>query len=309
MQLAPQRDSERLTNPYIVGRPLAGASSGLYVGRDDLFAWLEENITETPRPNALLLHGRRRIGKTSSLYQLVEGERGKRLRGRGLFPAFIDLQRLAGRPTDEWLRRLAHDIGRRAGLSGDGRRRKESAYAALDRCLDDLELAAPDDSLILVALDEFEQLRAGIDSGALDPEVLPFLRSQMQHRTRVAFLVCGSPGLLDPFYSPIVDLTARFEIGELSFDETEQLMRQPVAGLLSIGDAAVEAIWRFTSGHPFLVQTICHRLISHANRRHAREVTGEDVALVVEQLDDEGTISTFVPAAQSVAMPQEGGPS
>ncbi len=301
MQPAPARESQRLTNPYIVGRPLAGASSSLYVGRDDLFAWLEENLIETPRPNALLLFGRRRIGKTSSLYQLVEGERGESLRGRGVIPAFVDLQRLAGRPTDEWLRRLANEIGRRAGVLGDGRRRNESAYAALDRCLDSLEQSAPDDAHILIALDEFEQLRAGIESGALEPDVLPFLRSQMQHRQRVAFLVCGSSGLLEPFFGPIIDLTARFEIGELSFEESERLVRQPVDGLLSVGDDAVEAIWQITKGHPFHIQTICHRLISHANRNSSRQITGEDVAQVLEQLDGEGMFRVFVSA------PQEGG--
>ena len=102
-----------LANPYVVGRPLTGASSSLYVGREDLFAWLAENLDVAGPPNALLLYGERRIGKTSTLYQLVEGPRGRLLRegaARRLWPAYIDLQRLAGCHTDEWQGGLARDI-------------------------------------------------------------------------------------------------------------------------------------------------------------------------------------------------------
>ena len=61
-------------NPSVVGRPLTGASAALFVGREDVFAWLAENLAAGGPPNALLLYGERRIGKTSTLYQLVEGE-------------------------------------------------------------------------------------------------------------------------------------------------------------------------------------------------------------------------------------------
>lgn len=287
-----------ISNPYVVGRPLTGASASLYAGRQDVFDWFDENLSHTSQPNALLLYGRRRIGKTSTLYQLVEGERGKNLRenrARRLFPAYIDLQRYAGRPTDEWLRRLARDICRHVDTSSrersvpDAAVPGETAYAAFDRCLDRLESTLPEDSLILLAVDEFEQIREGIESGVLEPDVLPFIRSQVQHRTRVAFLISGSPALLDPFWSPIADLTARLELGPLAYEETVTLIRRPIEGTIDYEDAAVEAIWGFSAGHPFLVQTICHRLVSQANRRHSRSaIQVEDVARVVGQMNSEG---------------------
>ena len=60
--------AENITNPYVVGRPLTGASASLYVGREDVFAWLAENLDVVGPPNALLPYGERRIGKTSTLY-------------------------------------------------------------------------------------------------------------------------------------------------------------------------------------------------------------------------------------------------
>lgn len=296
--IATSRTTAPVSNPYVVGRPLTGASASLYVGREEVFAWLGENLIGTARPNALLLYGQRRIGKTSTLYQITEGERGegvRRSRERSLLTAYLDLQRLAGRPTDEWLRRLARDICNRVNTSmlarsvPDSPVVGETAYAAFDRCLDRLEQTLPPDHLILLAVDELEQIRAGIEAGTLDPDLLSFLRSQIQHRERVVFLLCGSRALLDDFWNPIVDLTARLELGGLEYEQMAILVRQPVAGILEYEDDAVEAVWRHTAGHPFHVQTICHRLVSLANRRHSRNlVRAQDVEYVIHQMSKEG---------------------
>lgn len=304
MDIASTRSGTIIANPYVVGRPLTGASASLYIGREDVFAWLAENLTGSIQPNAMLLYGRRRIGKTSTLYQLVEGERGRSLRenpDRPLLPAYIDLQRLAGRPTDEWLRRLARDMCQRVNTSSldrttpDSSVAGETAYAAFDRCLDRLEQTLPGDSLILLAIDEFEQIQAGIVAGTLEAEVLPFLRSQIQHRTRVAFLISGAYGLLDPFWNPIVDLTARYELGALTEEQTEALIRRPLEDILNFTDEAVDTIWRVSAGHPFLIQTICHRLVSLMNRRHARETIGPgDVDHVVHLMAVEGYFGDVV---------------
>lgn len=298
MDIAPPEAPPLITNPFVVGRPLTGVSSSLYVGREDLFTWFDENLSVAGQPNALLLHGPRRIGKTSTLYQLVEGDRGRPLREnrtRRLFPAYIDLQRYAGRPTDEWLRRLARDVCRRVNTSNlerstpDSAVPGETAFAAFDRCLDRLEETLPDDGLILLAIDELEEIRAGIEAGALEPEVLAYLRSQIQHRARIVFLLCGSAALLEPFWSPLTNLTARHEVPPLDIDQTITLIRRPVDGLLTIVDEAIAGIWEYTQGHPFLIQTICHRLVSLANRRRERcSIAAEDVDKIVVQLRAEG---------------------
>lgn len=290
-----------IANPFVVGRPLTGVSSSLYIGREDLFAWFDENLSVAGQPNALLLYGPRRIGKTSTLYQLVEGERGRSLREnrtRRLFPAYIDLQRYAGRPTDEWLRRLARDVGHRVNAPGlerptpDSAAPGETAFAVFDRCLDRLEASLPNDGLILLAIDEFEEIRAGIEAGTLEPEVLAYLRSQIQHRARVVFLICGSAALLEPFWSPLTNLAARHEVSPLDFEQTTTLIRRPLEEHLSISDEAVAAIWGYTRGHPFLIQTICHRLVTLANRRRGpRPIAVGEVNKVIEQLVSEGTMN------------------
>ena len=286
-----------MANPYVVGRPLTKTSASLFIGRHDVFDWLEENLLAAGQPNALALYGRRRIGKTSTLYQLVEGERGRTLRenpSRPMRAAYIDLQRYAGRPADEWLSRLTRDVGRQVELSAGPQPTlespaSESAYDVFDRWLDHLEQTLPEESHLLIALDEFEQIRSGIEGGSLDADILPFLRSQIQHRRRVTFLISGAFGLLDPFWNPIVNLMGRYELGMLDYDQTASLVRTPLEGHMRYEDAAVDSIWRQTAGHPFLIQTICHRLVSLMNRRHQRRpIQPADVEHVLRVLDKEG---------------------
>jgi len=291
--------AENLANPYVVGRPLTGESASLYAGREDVFAWLAENLDVAGPPNALLLYGERRIGKTSTLYQLVEGPRGRPLRegrARRLWPAYVDLQRLAGCRTDEWLRRLARDIYRQVAHHRPSRAMprslagEDSAYAAFDRALDHLEAHLPAGDLILLAIDELEQLRAGIDAGALDPAVASFLRSQAQHRSRLALVFSGSYGLLDDSWRPIIDLTARYELRPLDFDAAATLIRAPLAGQLSFDDAAVGQIWRQTGGRPFQIQAICHRLVTLRNRQGRREaISADEVQTALDEMAGETT--------------------
>ncbi|MBW7958069.1 MAG: hypothetical protein H3C69_00750 [Candidatus Promineofilum sp.] len=304
MNLSPDQHEKLTTNPYIVGRPLTRASASLFFGRHDVFTWFEENLSCVGQPNALMLYGRRRIGKTSTLYQLVEGERGRALRenpARLIHPVYVDLQRYAGRPTEGWLRQLVRDIYRRVESPGDSRftfggvNDDESAYAAFDLYLDHLEDTLPEGGHILIALDEFEQIRSGIESGSLDADVLPFLRSQIQHRHRITFLICGALGLLDPFWNPIVNLMSRYELGMLDYEEAVALVRAPLENQMRYEDEAVEMIWRQTAGHPFLIQTICHRLVSLMNRRHQRSsIQASDVEEILRALDKEGFVRDWL---------------
>jgi hypothetical protein len=50
-------------------------------------------------------------------------------------------------------------------------------------------------------------------------------------------------------------------------EDAINLIRQPVVGLVSYDDSAVEELWRYTHGHPYLLQCLCFDLISDMNRR------------------------------------------
>jgi hypothetical protein len=67
--VAPPAVFRPIPNPYATGKPLR-AGSPVFVGREDVFAFLRENLAGQAGENVLVLVGERRMGKTSILRQL-----------------------------------------------------------------------------------------------------------------------------------------------------------------------------------------------------------------------------------------------
>jgi len=273
------RSSFHVDNPYVVGKPLTAASESLYVGREDVFRWIEENLIGKTQPHTLILYGQRRMGKTSTLYQLVGGHRGKNIReypGYPIYPVYIDLQRLAGCEKAEFFDRLSHDISRNlhrrgievsppASWSING-----TIFRDFDDFLDKVEDKLPENGLLVLIMDELEQLQVSIERGQLSQDILSYLRSLMQHRTRVTFILVGTNQLVEDYWSIIFHVGISREIVSLTRDETERLIREPVAPMIQYDDLAVERIWLAARGHPYFSQLICHRLISATNLTNNR---------------------------------------
>jgi AAA+ ATPase superfamily predicted ATPase len=59
---------ETLLNPYIAGAPVVEPS--MFFGRDDVFQWIERNLGGKYVNHILVIHGQRRVGKTSVLKQI-----------------------------------------------------------------------------------------------------------------------------------------------------------------------------------------------------------------------------------------------
>ena len=268
------RSAFHIDNPYVVGKPLTPASEALYMGREDVFRWIEENLIGKTQPHTLILHGQRRMGKTSTLYQLVGGHRGQNIReypGYPIFPVYIDLQRLAGCETTEFFDRLSRDIARNLSRrqievslpqswSANG-----SIYRDFDDFLDKVEASLPENGLLVLVMDELEQLQVSIERGQLHQDILPYLRSLMQHRSRMTFILVGTNQLVEEYWSIIFHVGISREIVPLTRDETERLIRDPVAPMIQYDDLAIDRIWLAARGHPYFSQLICHRLISATN--------------------------------------------
>ena len=56
--------------PYVTGTPLR--SGEMFVGRKDVFDFVQEHLLGAYQNNVIVLHGQRRTGKTSILYRLQE---------------------------------------------------------------------------------------------------------------------------------------------------------------------------------------------------------------------------------------------
>ena len=57
-----------LRNPYIAGAPVVETS--MFFGREDVFRWIENSLTGKFVDHILVIHGQRRVGKTTVLKQI-----------------------------------------------------------------------------------------------------------------------------------------------------------------------------------------------------------------------------------------------
>lgn len=287
-----------IDNPYVVGKPLTPASEALYMGREDVFMWIEENLLGKTQPHTLVLYGQRRMGKTSTLYQLVGGKRGQTIReypGYPIYPVYIDLQRLAGTGTSEFMARLSHQIIRNLARRDIKITPRESwstngtIFGQFDEFLDQVEAKLPQNGLLVLVIDELEQMQESIEQGRLSPDILPYLRSLMQHRSRLTFILVGTNQLMEDYWSTIFHVGISREIGSLSREETERLIREPVSPMIQYDDLAVDRIWLAARGHPYFSQLLCHRLISAVNleNRHSKVITIAEVRDVINLVIDE----------------------
>jgi hypothetical protein len=270
-------------NPYQAGTPLPLSRRSLFKGRQELTADIANALRERGRPT-LILHGPRRMGKTSFLLQLPA-----LLPGRTV-PAFISLQDPAVTSSDSsFLYAIAHAITRDAQpqrliLPAPERERFESRpFEALNEWLARAWKALQDFNLLLT-FDEFDRAGEALQSGQLTRNVLNQLRTLIEHQQKMALLFAGVQTLdeLGPDWSSYFINARTLAMDYLQPAEAEELIRNPdpqVPFDLTYDDVVVERILTETLGHPYLVQLVCSCLVESANRH---QILHADEALVEE---------------------------
>ena len=192
--VASMSEFQRIDNPYIIGNPLRGGQP--FFGREDNFAYAKQRLRTEREGIVLVFVGGRRSGKTSIMFQIVDGQLGP-----DFLPVFIDMQALSGIEGDnEFLSRVARTIIE----SIDDERLVADYYdfgqgapiPTFDQLLGDVNKVFPDRRLLLL-VDEAELLRDRVARGEISSNVLTFMASALESR-RVSYLFTGSPGWRRP---------------------------------------------------------------------------------------------------------------
>jgi hypothetical protein len=84
--------------------------------------------------------------------------------------------------------------------------------------------------------------------------------------------------------SPWFNLFLEMELRPLSHEETVRLIREPVKGIYSYEQEAVEAIWEHSQGHPQLVQQLCLEAVNRLLQEKRSRVTKADVESVYREI-------------------------
>jgi len=280
-----------IPNPFIAGNPLQHRDHDLFKGRKDIIVAIEKNIINSGQRPALLLYGRRRTGKSSTLLNLP------RLLSSQFTPVYIDCQdakwrdgnvtfcyNLAAAIFGELHQRNLHEGLARPGLE----QFEKYAFTRLDEYLDEVEqLSRRIDKRILLTFDEYERMEQGIKEARITEEVFNKVRNIVQHRERIVVLFSGSHRFEEMKTVNWSDYLINAKTLELSFlaaEDARELVTRPVAGFnLQYEPGVVERILELTHCQPYLLQALASDLVDYLNDEKRTTATPADLEVAIEE--------------------------
>ncbi|NQU29407.1 MAG: tetratricopeptide repeat protein, partial [Anaerolineae bacterium] len=283
----------KLLNPYIAGAPVIEAR--MFFGRGDVFDWVERSLAGQYTNHILVLHGQRRVGKTSVLKQL-----SNHLPERYI-PVFFDLQGRTRTTLDRFLWWLTREITRVlkkehniiVPIPARDAFEKDTEYFE-NVFLPGLIPVIGDRSLLLT-FDEFDSLEDIESKDDLAGPLVDYLRRLME-QPQISFIFSiGSSGRklenMQASYTEFFKTALYKKISFLTKKETANLISGPVAGLLEYDRVAIERIYKIASGHPYFTQLICHELFSRCQESEELSISESDVKAVLDDVVERGTVN------------------
>lgn len=269
----------RSVSPFIVGGP---TDDTVFFGREQELRDIGEHLHSA----SYAVIGGRRIGKSSllgRLHRIVLPSAGFRTLYHDCSETLDPAAFLAATVTDETLAE------------------PDSPAATFGDILE----APSSEQPLGILLDEVDGLL--LTDGAHGWKLFQRLRAVANSR-RAQFVLTGERILREAMRdsnSPLFNFTNRIVLGPLDHRAVEELVTRPMKELnidLVDQSSIVGRVWSFSSGHPYIVQCLCKRLIERLNERRSRQITPDDVAAVVQdpafQSDD--FLNTFWERATTI---------
>lgn len=265
---------ENFFNPYSTTVPVYPP---LFVGRDDVFDRIRQEIWDSAcRPTAIILHGHRRMGKSSILRNVGDYVPA------GSLSFYVDLRgELAlAQGTHHLLSGLAATItwAARKDEGLDVREFDPTAYEhstdawhAFQDLLRDISAALGNkDDILILALDDFEALDEAVQDGRVGNDVYDRLRTLFLQQHIVP--IFASSYALNELSLDCKEAAggafATISVSYLSPETARQLITSPNPDFsLDYHPAVVAEIVKQTHGQPLLIQYVCRELVSHVNQQ------------------------------------------
>ncbi|MBI4631126.1 MAG: ATP-binding protein [Chloroflexi bacterium] len=276
--------------PYVTGTPLKDSS--VFVGRQDIFEFVKENLLGAHQNNVIILHGQRRTGKTSVLYRLGE------ILGETHIAVLIDMQGKPARGEADFLFSIADDIvyaleKEKIEVALPERKAFDESpeFFFSSRFIRGLREPLGKRNLLLL-FDEFEELQRRVDDKKLSPEIFLFLRNLMQHEEKMDFIFSGTHKLEElgsDYWSALFNIAIYKQITFLSTAEVRRLITEPVAHYtIEYDPLAIENIITLTAGHPYFTQLLLHEVVVYHNETERSYITAADIEQAVSRVMERG---------------------
>ncbi len=278
-------------NPYIAGNPVSGEV--MFYGREDVFEFVRANLIGRHQDNILVLHGQRRTGKTSVLYQM------HRHIDPTYIPILVDIQGMALEGMSGFLWELAYTIQRalrrphdislprpnRQDFQADARNEFQNIF------LPQVQAAIGSERRLLLMFDESVLLHDKVRSGELEADVFRYLSSLIQHHSFLAFLFTIGEKLeqIQTEFATLFRVALYKEISFLDRRSAAALIAEPVREHYGYLPETVERIIRITSGHPYFTQLLCHAIFNRWQQQQFVLAADSDIEAVLPQVIEAGS--------------------
>ncbi|MCF2150121.1 AAA family ATPase [Desmonostoc muscorum LEGE 12446] len=266
-------------NPYVIGRPINEPKT--FFGRQKQIAFIEENLRQGEK--VILLHGQRRIGKSSLLQnipQLVKVD-------NFAFVSF-DLEYHSQDKLENLLENLAETIVEQLEIPPDkvaipkAQQIEEEKDIFCAKFLPKIYEHLKDQNLVLL-LDEFDALNnkhIGVELESLFKQL-----KNIAHKNSKLFVIIFA-GRKPADISNLLKIFPKVpvaRVGLLDNESIKQLIIEPVGGSLSYEPTAIQAITDLSAGHPYFIQILCFAVFSRARELQKWEVAQEDVENIIDK--------------------------
>ena len=272
-----QRLRTRRFNPYVAGAPVL--NQRMLFGRDQLI----ERILQTVHNNSLLLHGERRIGKTSLQHHLKRRLEQLDDPDFVFYPVFIDLQ---GTPEEKFFATLADDVFHDLGEHLDGLQPAADPSNAttytyrhfvhdMREVIKTLKAKNTKQVKVVLLIDEVDELND------YDPKINQKLRSFFM-KTFAENLAAVVSGVQIKKHweregSPWYNFFEELEVTPLEPAEAAKLVEEPIGRMFQLEAGVTDRIIELTDSKPYLVQKLCIALVNRIHEAGRRTIMLADV--------------------------------
>ncbi|HEY53332.1 MAG TPA: AAA family ATPase [Caldilineae bacterium] len=272
---------ERRFNPYVAGSPIR--DTHMFYGRQGLLKEIEATLFR----NSLLLHGERRIGKTSLLYQLMQRLEHKQDERYRYIPIYVDLE---GAPETEFFHRIMESmldtlVAPLDGMSGVENLRyfspqSKEKYGDRDFRRDMRDIVEylnryyHQQPRLVFLLDEADILNSY--HPLTQQQFRRILQDTFAGNVRAVVTGVHISKTWDRVESPWYNMFVELELKPFERYEAERLMRESVEGFYTWDDDAVDFVWSVSQGRPHRIQQIALEAVNLMLNDHRRRITKKD---------------------------------
>lgn len=273
-----------------------------FYDREDISEAITHWVYAPGMSQLLLLHGPRRVGKTSLVLRLLDKGRLEEVTARPIVPVLIDFRKMALPQPQSMAQLIGQRVFSRLGLETPHLSASDDPLVWLDARLNEAESRLGQARLLLI-VDEFDAdlLRLAGDPPGSALRVLSALRALFTtHPTIRWLLIVQDVFLADPRYHEAfpMTLTAAARLSVTHLDQTvarrlivELAAKQGITYGPAVAGAAEpdggdlpDQIVAWTGGNPWLIHRICYRLLDRVAYYRRDVVSPQDLFFVIKQV-------------------------